>query len=1444
MSRRDAPQLAFDAITIEGGLLPADWLGKVALLQATHQDAADYGIPKGLNLRDELGRNWRMAEAHWNDFAAALKQNHDAHAVTMRFVTSLLRDVFGFTDLAVASVAEIIDDRHYPVTAQALTGCLPLVVAAHDQRLEARDPRFGDSGRQRSAFGLLQDYLNAAEPALWGIASNGLVLRLARDNASLTRPAWIEADLERIFTEERYSDFSVLWLLIHASRFGKPDQLPQHCALESWRNTCREAGVPARERLRGAVEESLQSLGQGFLSAPGNQVLRDRLADGSLTSSAYFQQLLRLVYRLIFLLTIEERGLLHADGSDADTVELYRNGYSLQRLRERSRRRRAFDRHKDLWDGLKPVFSGLANGQALLALPALGGLFADEQCVDLNAAQLGNAELLTAMFNLGWMHSDGALVRINWRDMGPEEFGSVYEGLLELIPKVEQDGRTFRLTQAGGNERKTTGSYYTHDVLVEFLLDTALDPIIRQRLAPTNTPADAEHALLSITVIDPACGSGHFLLAAARRLAQHLARVRAGGTPSGEDFRHALRDVVAHCIYGVDRNPMALELARMALWLETMTPDRPLGFIDHHLACGDALLGLMNLSVLRHGIPNTAFKAVGDDDKEVCKKLVARNRPALKLLASAAGRQSTLDFSAQALREAMQALEQVPDLSLSQIAVKREQLKAIRDEVRSGPLALAADMYVAAFLAGKQQRTADVTPTSTDLLHLMIGNGEADTDVSAFSNTVARNAGVLHWPLAFPHVFAQGGFDLVLGNPPWETMSPDIKEFFSTYIPDIGAMAPEQQEVAVSIQLNVPAVAEAWGQHCRDLYGAVLFIKEGGRYTRFAEGNLGKGDFNVYRQFVELAMDGTRPGGYAAQIVPENFYNGANAAGIRKSLVESFDLKLLFGFENHRKIWFSAVDSRAKFSLYAARKQGTSERFQAAFSIRSPAELAVSRQHPLSMDVPLVREFSPDAVAVMEFSNQYEINICRKLYAPYPHFGNQVDGLPYRDYKPEVHMGSNNDLFTTDPGGLPVYQGSMVTHHDYRAKGYVSGHGRNVLWEELPFGDPTKAIRPQWYIVEDEVPDKCRTRVKEYRIGFCDVGNATNQRALMAALIPPQTICGHKVPTLALEGATAADHMLWLGAANSLVLDFLVRMKVALTMSMSLMDTLPFPRSVANNPAAACIAALATRLSCAGPEMAGFLRRVRDEGQLAGYDLSPAEDEETRRGVTAEINARVAKDLYNLLPEELAYILDPRNVLGSETTAETFRSLRDQEVRAFGEYRTQRLVLDEYARLSVSHNAEAPVHTYSEYGAIQSGDEELYVGFVVSLIREAPLPLSRAQLNRALFWLKSPQLVRQRLQASFAARLDELFGLLSGMVAVDMGVRIDEALRALESANCIRVESQGSTFRAGDSATKPAWVAVLPDIIELASLFNAALRADEPAYTLVATNSTDEQRKA
>jgi len=429
-----AAESAFDAITIEGGLLPAEWLAKIANLKAPQQAAADYGTPKGLNLRDELGRYWRIANAYWQDFTRTRDVAADPRTLAARFTANMMREVFGAADFESADHPAIVADHNYPVSAFACGGKLPVVVGDPRQSLDQRDRVFGDGGRQRSAFGLLQDYLNAEDAALWGIACNGVTLRVARDNASFTRPAWIEADLERIFVEDRFADFSLLWLIVHASRFGRADQLPGDCLLEAWREASREEGTRARDKLRDGVTQALLDIGQGFLGHPGNAALRGKLTSGELTTQAYFRQLLRFAYRLIFLLTIEERGLLHPGDADEDAVKLYAEGYSLKRLVERARRRRAWDRHADLWQGLRPVFAGLAMGQPLLALPALGGLFADDQCPDLDAADLPNRALLAALEALCWLRIDGALTRTNWKDMQYEEFGGVYESRWSWSP--------------------------------------------------------------------------------------------------------------------------------------------------------------------------------------------------------------------------------------------------------------------------------------------------------------------------------------------------------------------------------------------------------------------------------------------------------------------------------------------------------------------------------------------------------------------------------------------------------------------------------------------------------------------------------------------------------------------------------------------------------------------------------------------------------------------------------------------------------------------------------------------------------------------------------------------------------------------------------------------------------------------------------------------------
>ena len=468
-------QLAFDALSIEGGLLGAEWLGKVAQLQAAAQEPADYRVPKGLHIRDEIARSWRISQACFQEMEIGRAAGGDARALAERFLEAFLRDAFGFASVVRAG-PRTIGERVYPVRFFALGDRVPIVVAPAGAGLDTQLPEFGDHRRRQSAFGLLQEILNASGAALWGLAADGLSLRIARDNASLTRPAWVEADLGRIFAEDLYPDFAALWLLAHESRFGRTDDPAETCPLEAWREAGRQEGTRAREKLRAGFRQALKILGQGFLSHAANTELRSALHAGDLTKDRYFGQLLRLVYRLIFLLTVEERNLLHPKNASDAARQLYADGYALRRLRDRAIRRSAHDHQGDLWEVVTIVCRSLVRGEPRLGLPALAGLFAPEECPDLDAAKLENRVLLDALFRLAWLREPSGLVRVNWRDMGPDELGYVYEGLLELVPQITGDGRSFSFASADesrGHARKTTGSYYTPDELVQLLLASA-----------------------------------------------------------------------------------------------------------------------------------------------------------------------------------------------------------------------------------------------------------------------------------------------------------------------------------------------------------------------------------------------------------------------------------------------------------------------------------------------------------------------------------------------------------------------------------------------------------------------------------------------------------------------------------------------------------------------------------------------------------------------------------------------------------------------------------------------------------------------------------------------------------------------------------------------------------------------------------------------------------
>lgn len=239
------------------------------------------------------------------------------------------------------------------------------------------------------------------------------------------------------------------------------------------------------------------------------------------------------------------------------------------------------------------TFQALARGASPLGLPALGGLFSSEQCPELDGASLTNARLLSAIHALAFFGIEGALQRVNYRDMGTEELGSVYESLLELHPVVEVATRPWTFGFVGddggngakGNERKLSGSYYTPDTLVQELLRSALDPVIESTIR--ENPQDPRRALLHLKIVDPACGSGHFLLGAARHMADALARLETDSDLPDEALRRqVLREVVRRCIYGVDRNPLSVELCKTALWIETIEPGKPLSSRRSHQVRG------------------------------------------------------------------------------------------------------------------------------------------------------------------------------------------------------------------------------------------------------------------------------------------------------------------------------------------------------------------------------------------------------------------------------------------------------------------------------------------------------------------------------------------------------------------------------------------------------------------------------------------------------------------------------------------------------------------------------------------------------------------------------------------------------------------------------------------------------------------------------------------
>ncbi|WP_157266760.1 Eco57I restriction-modification methylase domain-containing protein [Azohydromonas aeria] len=618
----------------------------------------------------------------------------------------------------------------------------------------------------------MQEVLNRCE-LLYGVASNGRVLRLLRASSRFVKPAYLEFDLERLFGDGLFADFALLYRLLHASRLPARREDGAACWLERCHQDSLEAGSRIRAGLSRAVERALKALANGFLQHPANAALRDRLQDGALDAGAFHQQLLRLVYRLLFLMVIEERGLVFPPGAPARQRQVYERHYSLQRLRRLSGRRHLADaRHADLWPALLSTFAlfeaGGPGAQLGLA-PLAGELFGRDALTDLAGCALGNDVLLPALRALdSYAHPRGGpLIRVNYGALNVEEFGSVYEGLLEYEPVILWQGAQPAFDFRRGEQRAHTGAHYTPDALVQPLLKHSLDHLIAQRLQAPGR-AEREAALLDLRVADVACGSGHILLAAARRIATELATVRTGeDPPAPAALRTALRDVIRQCIFGVDLNPLAVALCKVALWLEAHVPGEPLGFLDHHVKCGNAIVGCVRREdVAARGIPDQAFTLQPGDDRAVVAALRRRNREARRgqqALRFHADAEAGLDAALQGWRR----LEAMPDHTPQQVEAKRAYFIELMQSPAVQLMRQLANIPVAQFYIPKRAEGAEKVVTEAEFRPWVRGEGLPQGAAVDESRAIAARERFFHWFIEFPEVMARGGFDCVLGNPPY-----------------------------------------------------------------------------------------------------------------------------------------------------------------------------------------------------------------------------------------------------------------------------------------------------------------------------------------------------------------------------------------------------------------------------------------------------------------------------------------------------------------------------------------------------------------------------------------------------------------------------------------------------------------------------------------------------
>ncbi|MEJ2249467.1 MAG: N-6 DNA methylase, partial [Candidatus Lokiarchaeota archaeon] len=765
---------------------------------------------------------------------------------------------------------------------------------------------------------ICQQFINFNSEIKWLFLTNGRILRLLTKYYHTYSKGYIEFDLENIFSNRDVKEFEAMFAIVHKSRFiTKPGD--HKFVIDEFQKEAVKEGVKVGDSLRDNVHNALELLGNELIQQ--NPRFLDLVMSEGIDLMEYYAELLRIIYRIIFILYAEQREMLPGAGS------IYFEEFSLSSLRILAEKPIKAEKNYDLWKKLFLTFKLVGKGNNFLGINSYDGELFDNDNLDLilnNEIKISNDNLLKIIRLLTTTESNNVRQRINFLEIREEEIGAIYESLLDFKPYIDEISQ-FQLV--AGTERKSTGSYYTPKELIDILIRTTLQPLVEDRLKDAkNYGKNFENAILDIKVCDPACGGGTFLLAALDFLGKKFAQIRTNSdSPSEIELRSARRKVLQYCIYGVDMNPLAVELAKISLWLRATVRDKPLNFLDNHIKCGNSLIGFGKKQKIKKIKPK-AFKAIkgnkstgiSPEDKreqnnarEIIKNEIKEREKKGKtvMITSYLTTEKTADICSTKFQEIIE----LPEDDSRKIEEKEEKYEKLRKDARYQLALKEANIWTSTFFWSFEGKGLGEIPryTTIEQSRKNVKDPELNKLIDRI-NEIAENNQIFHWYVEFPEVFSseRKGFDCILTNPPWETLQLKEMEFFTGLNNKI-LKAPNQSERRKLIK-DLKNENYKLFQKYKNAWQAIKkmshFLKKSGLFDLSAQGTI-----NTYALFVERCWRLISPNGYTGIICPTGIIMNYYMQDLFRTFVKNKSILSMFDFENRKKLF--EIDSRYRFCL-------------------------------------------------------------------------------------------------------------------------------------------------------------------------------------------------------------------------------------------------------------------------------------------------------------------------------------------------------------------------------------------------------------------------------------------------------------------------------------------------------------------------------------------------